>query len=187
MWQSWFAHGVSYHIKHVQWGEWCSQWAVPIPPTLPPKYENWNGVHHGKIEGVGGKLLAMLWPPQGRSDYMHGKILILMMVLSSMLSSKWKSQPQIYAMCWGWMESWVFDSQDVSLSICGTHGISSVLGLKWYGLQEWPKLPDQIYKPWSASSKKSSSPNSSSDMRERGEAWKSWAAHCFSWNMDHVR
>ena len=58
------------------------------PPMLPPKYANKNGAHHEKIEGVGGNLLVVLWPPQGRSDDMHGKILSPMMILSSMLSSK---------------------------------------------------------------------------------------------------
>ena len=48
---------------------------------LPPKYANQNDAHHGKIEGVGGKLLAVLWPPQGRSDDMHGKNVFPMMPL----------------------------------------------------------------------------------------------------------
>ena len=46
-------------------------------------------------------------------------------------------------MCWGLMESLDFDSHGVSLSIFGTHGAAFVLGLKWYGLQEWLKLPHQ--------------------------------------------
>ena len=28
---------------------------------------------YGKIEGVGGNLIVVLWPPQGRSDEKHGK------------------------------------------------------------------------------------------------------------------
>ena len=40
----------------------------------PPKYANRNGAPYGKIEGVGGNVLAKPWPPQGRSDDMHGKI-----------------------------------------------------------------------------------------------------------------
>ena len=58
------------------------------PPMPLPKYANRNGAPPGKMEGVGGNLPVELWLPQGRSDEMHGKNFLPMMILSSMQSSK---------------------------------------------------------------------------------------------------
>ena len=73
---------------------------------------------------------------------MHGKILLPMMILSSMQSSKWKSHP--------WFLQCVGDEWRVCL--CFSWWPSLHLKCAWgclylwaenYGLQEWPKLPHQ--------------------------------------------
>ena len=85
------------------------------------------------------------------------------------------------------MERLNSSTQVVSLSIYGMYGAAANLWLKFYGLQEWPKLPHQTNKPWSASSKNSNSLDGSSNMEKRDVVWQSWAAHCFPWNMHHVK
>ena len=44
-------------------------------------------------------------------------------------------------MYWGCMERLDFTSHVVSLSIYDMYGATAYLGLKYYGLQEYPKLP----------------------------------------------
>ena len=80
-----------------------------------------------------------------------------------------------------------FSTQVVSLSIYGMYGVATDLGMKFHGLQEWPKSLHQKKHPWSAPPKNSSSPNGSSHMKTRDVVWKSWFAHCFSWNMQHMK
>ena len=59
-------------------------------------------------------------------------------------------------------------------------GAADDLGMKYYGLQECPKLPHQSNHPWNAPPKNSSSPNGSSTMNTRYVVWQSWFAHFFS-------
>ena len=164
---------------------------------FPPKYAKPNGSHHEKVEGVSVNLLAVQWPTQGRSYEKHRGSHSQWETPKPMLSSKWNEpfkvahqknpQPPVHAMCWGCMERLNSSTQVVSLSIYGMYGVASDLGLKFHGLQEWPKLPHQTIQPWSASSKKSSSPNGSSHMKKRDVVWQSWFSHCFSWNIQHIK
>ena len=46
-------------------------------------------------------------------------------------------------MYWGCMERLNSSTQVVSISIYGMCGAGADIGLKFHGLQEWPKLPHQ--------------------------------------------